>query len=148
MTIAAKKQSVPSAKFPAVRPSGSGLSPEKEKVQGIIRIKDLSVRCIVGIKEDERANRQEVLVNAELEFDPERAISSDDIGAALNYRTITKRIIHEAEGSEFFLLESLAAMILRLIMEDPLVLRATVEVDKPHALRFARSVSVQLTARR
>ena len=46
------------------------------------------------------------------------------------------------------LLEALAGRILKLIMKDPKVLSATVRVDKPHALRFAKSVSVEMSAER
>jgi len=35
-----------------------------------------------------------------------------------------------------------------LIMKDERVSRAKVEIDKPHALRFSESVSVELEARR
>jgi D-erythro-7,8-dihydroneopterin triphosphate epimerase len=42
------------------------------------------------------------------------------------------------------LLERLASEVLGLVMEDPMVCYAEVEIDKPHALRFADSVSITL----
>ena len=70
------------------------------------------------------------------------------IEQALNYRTITKAIIQHVEGNSFALLERLTQEILDLVMAHPAVSYAEVEVDKPHALRFAESVSITLASRR
>lgn len=45
-------------------------------------------------------------------------------------------------------MEVLTKRILDTIMEDKKVTWARVEVDKPHALRFAESVSMEMEARR
>ncbi|MFQ5354102.1 MAG: dihydroneopterin aldolase, partial [Thermodesulfobacteriota bacterium] len=59
-----------------------------------------------------------------------------------------KNIIEAVEKSEFFLIEKLAGFILDIVMKAPGVRSATVEVDKPHALRFSSSVSVEVSAAR
>jgi 2-amino-4-hydroxy-6-hydroxymethyldihydropteridine diphosphokinase len=69
---------------------------------------------------------------------------SDDIDDALNYRTLTKRVIEVVEGSRFFLVERLAAEVAALCLQDPRVECVRVSVEKPGALRFARSVGVQI----
>jgi len=46
------------------------------------------------------------------------------------------------------LLERMTQEILDLVMAHPAVCYAEVEVDKPHALRFAESVSITLAAHR
>jgi FolB domain-containing protein len=107
-----------------------------------IHIRDLHLRAVIGISEEERRDRQDVLINLTLDSDTRAAGRSDDISDALNYRTLTKRIITLGEGSPFFLIEKLAAEIARLCLEDRRVERARVSVEKPGALRFARSVSV------
>ena len=48
------------------------------------------------------------------------------------------------EASTFFLVEKLAAEIARICLSDDRVERAVVRVDKPGALRFARSVAVEI----
>ena len=73
---------------------------------------------------------------------------SDDENDALNYKSITKRMIHHIENGHFHLLEKLAADLLAIASESERVSYAEVRVDKPHALRFADSVSVTLTATR
>lgn len=107
-----------------------------------IRIKNLRVRTIIGIYEWEREHLQEVVVNIEMEFDGSKAVQSDAIEETVNYKALKKRIMKEVEEADFQLLEKLADHILQIIMGDLKVQKATVEVDKPHALRFADSVSV------
>ena len=65
-----------------------------------------------------------------------------------DYKTITKKVIALVQEGQFKLLEVLTKNILDLIMEDEMVKWARVEVDKPHALRFAESVSVEMEAKR
>lgn len=109
-----------------------------------IHIKDLLLRTIIGINEEERRNRQDVLINIVLYADTRAAGDSDDIADAVNYRTLTKRIIAMTEASQFFLVEKLAAEIAGICLEDPRVAAVDVRVEKPGALRFARSVGVEI----
>jgi len=113
-----------------------------------IHIKDLLLRTIIGINDEERRNLQDVLINITLYADMRAAGVSDDIQDAVNYRTITKRIIKLVEDSRFYLVEKLAAEVAAICLEDPRVARATVRVEKPGALRFARSVGVEIDRRR
>ncbi|MDR9467473.1 dihydroneopterin triphosphate 2'-epimerase [Marinospirillum sp.] len=113
-----------------------------------IRIKNLRLRTFIGIKEDEIQNRQDVVVNAVIRYAANRAVQFNRIEEALNYRTITKKLISHVEEGRFALLERLTKELLEIIMEQEQVLAAEVEVDKPHALRFSDSVSVTLGAKR
>lgn len=109
-----------------------------------IYIKDLLLRTIIGINPEEREKRQDVLINVVLRADTRAAGASDDIEDAVNYRTITKRIIRLVEGSAFYLVEKMVAEIAATCLEDPGVERVTVRVEKPGALRFARSVGLEI----
>ncbi|MFT5782282.1 MAG: D-erythro-7,8-dihydroneopterin triphosphate epimerase [Pseudomonas sp.] len=113
-----------------------------------IRVKDLCVRTFIGIKEDEILNKQDVLINLTILYPANDAVRDNDIDHALNYRTITKAIIQHVEGNRFALLERLTQELLDLVMSNQSVSYAEVEVDKPHALRFAQSVSITLAAQR
>mgnify|MGYP001057977471 CR=1 FL=1 len=109
-----------------------------------IQIKDLLLRTIIGINEEERLKRQDVLINIVLYADTRAAGASDAIDDAVNYRTITKRVIRLVEESDFYLVEKMAAEIAAICLEDPLVESARVRVEKPGALRFAGSVGVEI----
>ena len=56
-----------------------------------IVIKDLFLRTIIGINDDERNNRQDVLINLVLETDTRSAGQSDDITDAVNSSTKIKQ---------------------------------------------------------
>lgn len=107
-----------------------------------IHIKDLLLRTIVGTKDDERVNKQDVLINITMDADLSRAGVSDEIDDTVNYRSVTKQVIALVEQSQFLLVEKLAAEIAEVCMQDSRVTAATVTVEKPGALRFARSVGV------
>jgi D-erythro-7,8-dihydroneopterin triphosphate epimerase len=110
----------------------------------IIRIKNLRLRTYIGIKEDEIQNKQDVIINVIIHYCAEQARNSDNMADALNYRTITKKIIDLVEGDRFSLLEHLTGKVLAIASAHPWVEFASVEIDKPHALRFADSVSLEL----
>ncbi|MFP4520669.1 MAG: dihydroneopterin aldolase [Fibrobacterota bacterium] len=113
-----------------------------------IHIQDLLLRTVIGINEHERNNRQDVIVNISFEYDSSEAEKSDGIEHTVNYREISKKIIDRVENSSFFLVEKLASVLLGIIMENKRVNKAEVKIDKPHALRFAESVSVTLRRNR
>ena len=113
-----------------------------------IRITDLSLRAVIGTNDWERIHKQDVVINIILTYDSQKASKSDQIKDAVDYKTITKKIIKEVEGSEYQLLEKLADSVLKIAMENPKVLSALVRIDKPLALRFARSVSVEVSEER
>ncbi len=122
--------------------------PRLEPGMARIRVKDLRLRTFIGIKEEEINNKQDVLINLTILYPAVDAVQVNDIEHALNYRTITKAIIQHVEGNRFALLERLTQEILDLVMTHPSVGYAEVEVDKPHALRFAESVSITLAGHR
>lgn len=116
--------------------------------QATVQIKDLLLRTYIGIKKEEVNNPQDVVINVCLMYDATAAVNNNEIKSALNYRTITKQIIHHIDGNRFALLERMTHEVLDLVMEHTAVQWAKVEIDKPHALRYAESVSVSLEAHR
>ena len=111
---------------------------------GKIYITDLVARCVLGVEAEERREKQEVVINVGLEADLVAAAASDRFEDALDYRAIKKQILAFVEGSEFYLLEALTDRIADLCLENPHVAEVKVRVDKPSALRFARSVGVEI----
>ncbi len=118
------------------------------KPSGRIFIRDLSTRCIIGINPDERENEQDVIINIVLLADLRPAAQSDRIEDAVDYKTVKKKVLALVEGSSFFMIERMADRIAALCLEDARIQQATVMVDKPGALRYARSVAVEVTRTR
>ena len=114
-----------------------------------IRVKNLLIRTYIGFNPDELENKQDVIINLEIETDiPESALEVDEPLDIFDYKTITKKVIALVQEGRFKLLEVLTKNILDLIMTDDKVKWAKVEVDKPHALRFAESVSLEMESSR
>ena len=110
-----------------------------------IFIRDLALRCIIGVYRDERIEKQDVIINIVLECDHSAAAKSDRLDDAVDYKTIKKRVIEMVEISNFQLIETLADRIAQICLDDARIQSVTVTVDKPNALRFARSVAVEIT---
>ena len=109
-----------------------------------IIIKDLLLRGIIGINDWEREKRQDILINITLSGDLRAAGESDKIEDTINYRTLTKKIIKHVEESARYTVEALAADIAKLCLSAEGVQRAQLRVEKPGALRFAKSVGVEI----
>ena len=110
----------------------------------IVKIKNLSLRTIIGFNPEEREKKQDILINVEMDIASEKGELSDQAEDTVNYKAITKRIIKEVESSDYNLLEALTKHVIRIIGQYPGVKSAKVEIDKPHALRFAESVSISI----
>lgn len=108
-------------------------------------IKDLVVSGILGINPDERIHRQDILINATMWADTRDAAKSDDIDDAVNYRTITKQLIAHIERGEPMLVERLVAELAGICLAaDQRVAAVEMTVEKPGALRHARSVGITI----
>ncbi len=116
-----------------------------EKKSDKIHIRELSIRCIIGINEDERREKQDVQLNLTLYADFKKACKTDNINDAVDYKVLKKEIIGFVENSSFFLIEKLAEEIANICLGHDGVKRVDVILDKPGALRFAKSVAVEIT---
>ena len=116
----------------------------------VIRVKDLSLRTFIGFKPHEKKHKQDVLIQLEVEVETSMVEHNDDYQAEgfYDYRSMTKSVIKFVEESRFDLLEALTRKVLDEIMSNPLVKKAKVEIEKPHALRYSRTVSVEMSSER
>lgn len=109
-----------------------------------INITNLRLRTLIGFNPEERIKKQDVVLNIQITYSVSDAALEDNVEHALNYKTITKRVIRHVEDGQFLLLEKLVADVLELCSDHDSVREARVTIDKPHALRFADSVSLTL----
>lgn len=109
-----------------------------------ILITDLRVRCIIGINEDERREKQDVLISLALFADLSKAGKSDRLEDTVDYSAVKKEILSMVEGSSYYLIEALAEAIADLCLKHSGVFQVRVRVEKLTALRFARRVGVEI----
>ncbi len=113
-----------------------------------IHIRDLALRCIIGVYEEERKQRQDVIISIALHADLTKACATDNFQDALDYKAVKQKIVALVEESRFFLIEALAEAVAGACLEFDGVERVDVTVEKPGALRFARTVAVEITRER
>ncbi len=107
-------------------------------------IKDILARGFLGIHDWEREKPQDILINIELFTQERQQGASDDISECIDYSAVTKKVILHAESARRFTVEALAEDIAAICLQDKRVLKTTVRVEKPGAVRFARSVGVEI----
>ena len=113
-----------------------------------IDIRGLSVRTIIGVLDDERERRQELVLHLTLHVDTRPAGRSDSLEDAVDYQEVTERVLRRVEGSRFFLLEALGESVARLLVEEMGIPRVTVRIEKPEALGETAEVCLTITRAR
>jgi dihydroneopterin aldolase/D-erythro-7,8-dihydroneopterin triphosphate epimerase len=113
-----------------------------------IHVRDLRLRCVLGIYPEERREKQDIAVNIVMYADLRAAGRSDRIEDTVDYKEVKKRVVAMLEGSSSFLIEHLAQRVADLCLEEQRVEAVRVTIDKPGALRFARSVAVEIFRKR
>jgi len=112
----------------------------------LIEIDELRVRCVLGVTAEERRDRQEVLIGLRVGVDARPAMAADGVESVWDYRTAAKAVIARVESSRWYTVERLAGEVARVCVG--LGARyVMVRVDKPGALRFARSVGLVIERR-
>lgn len=109
-----------------------------------IFINEILIRCILGINPEERIEKQDVLISLKIKTDLKPAGMSDDFHDTIDYRALKKSIVEMAENSEFYLVEALAEKVSDIVLQDERVHEVKVKVEKPTALRYAKSVGVKI----
>ena len=107
-----------------------------------VYIRDLRVDTVIGIFDWERRIRQTVSLDLEMATDIRRAAASDDIGDALDYKAVGKRLIAYIETSEFQLVETLTEKVAESVMEEFGMSWLRLRLSKPGALRGSRDVGI------
>ena len=107
-------------------------------------ITDLVARGIIGVKEREREQPQDILINIVLFTSTLQAGQSDDVLDSVDYSTVAKKVRAHAETVRRLTVEALAADLAQLCLEEPGVEKVRVRVEKPGAVRFSRSVGVEI----
>jgi len=111
-------------------------------------IRGLKLACTIGVNDWEREIQQPVTLDLDLHTDLDTAGRTDDLADTVDYKEIRDRVEEVVTRSRFFLIEALAHRIAQLCLEYEAVKAVRVCLEKPGALRAARSVGVELTRTR
>ncbi len=107
-------------------------------------LRGLEVRTVIGVDDWERREPQTLHLDVEVACDAARAAASDDLGDAVNYRTIAKEALRFAARSRFRLVETFAERMARRLRRACRLPWIRLRVSKPGAVRFSRDVGVEI----
>jgi dihydroneopterin aldolase len=110
----------------------------------IIFLRGLEIKTIIGIYDWEREIRQTIILDVEMAVDLEKAAETDSIDHALDYKTVSKRVVEFVEESQFFLVEKLAVEIVDLIRSEFSVPWVKLTLNKKGAISGASDVGILL----
>ena len=130
------------ARSATIRLPMGALPPDRIEILGV------SVPAIIGIFDWERKVRQTVVLDLVLETDLRRPGRTDRFEDALDYKAVSKRVQALVKASRYKLIEAMADAVARALLDEFGARRATVRVEKPGALRGARTVAVSITRTR
>ncbi len=107
-------------------------------------IKEILARGIIGVNSWERDKPQDILINIELYILTRQQNAKDTLEETVDYSRVTKKVLQTVETVKRYTVEALAEDIAQVCLEDPHVLKTTVRVEKPGAVRFSQSVGVEI----
>ncbi len=112
-----------------------------------IFIKNLRVRCRIGVPDRERRRTQEVLVDLAVYSNLRQAGISDDIKKTVSYSELRESVTELVSKGSHRLLEAVAEDVASSILKNRAVEKVTVTVRKKKFSK-APAIGVQITRRR
>ncbi len=113
-----------------------------------IFIQELKIPCLIGIFDWERKKKQIVSINIEFPSSILKAAKTDNIKDAVDYKKIAKRTIEFVSQSKFYLIEALIERLAALLLKEFELSEVTLQIEKPGAIRGAKTVGIKITRRR
>ena len=89
------------------------------------------IEAEIGVYDHEHGRKQPLIIDVELDLQP-RPIAH--ISETVNYEAVVTKARSLAASGHFKLVEAFAKRLATALLEDPLVRRARVRVEKPEAL--------------
>jgi dihydroneopterin aldolase len=111
-----------------------------------IFIKDLELFMSIGILDEEKAEKQRVIVNVEMDVEPNKQWQKDEITDVVSYADVIDRVQMIASAEHTNLVETLAEKIVEAALSFPSVLNARVNVQKPDIIKSTQSVGAEIFA--
>jgi dihydroneopterin aldolase len=104
------------------------------------------IEAEIGVYDHEHGRKQPLIIDVELDLEP-RPIAH--IADTVNYEAVVTKARDLAATGHFKLVEAFAKRLATALLEDPLVMRARVRVEKPEALApTAAAAGVEIVLRR
>ncbi len=122
------------------------LKPVKNKslVKRSVFIKDFIIEEIIGIHKHEKIKKQKIKFNIVLDVNQNFLPDEKNIKSIVDYEKITNKLENLARSKKYNFLESLVEDSFKEIFEDKRINSATIKIEKPEAIKNAKSVGVEV----
>jgi dihydroneopterin aldolase len=113
-------------------------------MEGIIRIEDYKIHCILGAHAYEREEEQEILLDVEMRTNFLECAQTDSIVDTVDYTKIGQMCRDLAHSRRYHLLETFAFEAVHALMEEFSPISVKVRLKKKNALPLAKAAAVEL----
>ena len=109
-----------------------------------VLIKDFLINEIIGIHKHEKINKQKIIFNIVIDINQNRLPDEKNISSIVDYEKITNKLENLSKNRNYNFLESLAEDSFKEIFEDKRINSVKIKIEKPDAIRNAKSVGVEV----
>ena len=122
------------------------LKPKKNKnsVRRSVFIKDFIIHEIIGIHEHEKIKKQKIKFNIVIDVNQKTIPRENELKSIIDYEKITNKLENLTKSKKYNFLESLIEDSFKEIFEDERINSVTIKVEKPEAIKNAKSVGVEV----
>lgn len=125
-----------------IEDSAGGRRPDQIEICG------LEVFAHHGVYDHERRDGQRFVIDVTIDADTHIAARTDDVSDTLDYGTLITEIAQIVRGTQFSLLEALAAHVADALLERRTVSAAAVRIHKPDVALDETVSHIAVTVRR
>jgi len=116
----------------------------KNSINRSVFIKDFIIEEIIGIHEHEKIKKQKIKFNIVMEVNPNTIPDEHNIKSIVDYEKVTQKLENLAKTKKYNFLESLAEDSFKEIFEDKRINSVKIKIEKPEAIKNAKSVGVEV----
>jgi len=116
----------------------------KSSVRRTVFIKDFIIDEIIGFYKHEKIKKQKIQFNIVLDINQNSVPNERDIKSIVDYEKITNKLKNLTKSKKYNFLESLAEDSFKEIFEDKRINSVTIKIEKPEAIKNAKSVGVEV----
>ena len=116
----------------------------KSSTRRTVFIKDFIIDEIIGFYEHEKIKKQKIKFNIVLDVNQNSVPNERDIKSIVDYEKITNKLKNLTKSKKYNFLESLAEDSFKEIFDDKRINSVTIKIEKPEAIKNAKSVGVEV----
>ena len=113
-------------------------------VKRTVFIKDFVINEIIGIHKHEKIKKQKIKFNIVMDINQNSFPNEKDIKSIIDYEKVTNKLRNLTRRKKYNFLESLVEDSFKEIFEDERIISASIKIEKPDAIKNARSVGVEV----